>query len=68
METIIGLAESSQTARGEKLKNRMPRKLTMERENHEKNKNGRGFFTKLYSANSSQRSSRITDTRIFPGN
>lgn len=68
METVTDCAESSQIARGVKLKNRMPRKLTTERENHEKNKNGRGFFTKLYSANSSQRSSRITDTRIFPGN
>lgn len=46
METVVGRADSSQIARGEKLKNRMLRKPTVERENHEKNKNGRGFFTK----------------------
>ncbi len=43
METV---AESSQIARGVKLKNRMLKKPTIEGDNHEKNKNGRGFFTK----------------------
>lgn len=46
METVTGCADSSQIAREVKPKNRMLKKPTIERENHEKNKNGRGFFTK----------------------
>lgn len=46
METVTGCADSSHITRRVKLKNRMLKKTTIEGDNHEKNKNGRSFFTK----------------------
>lgn len=46
METVIGCADSSQIACGEKQKNKMLRNPTKENECLQKNKNVREFFTK----------------------
>ncbi len=46
METVADRVDSSQIARGEKLKKGILDKPAMEREKHEKNKNDQSFFTK----------------------